>query len=42
MGWDRTPPPPTVPDEIVALTSSRYVDAYERVTGRLLTDWYGA
>jgi phosphoribosylaminoimidazole-succinocarboxamide synthase len=42
MAWDRTPPPPTVPDDIVALTSSRYVDAYERVTGRSLTDWYGA
>ncbi len=42
LGWDRTPPPPTVPDDIVALTSARYVDAYERVTGRSLSDWYGA
>jgi phosphoribosylaminoimidazole-succinocarboxamide synthase len=42
LGWDRTPPPPPVPDDIVALTSSRYVDAYERVTGRSLSDWYGA
>ena len=40
--WDRTPPPPTVPDEIVAITSARYVEAYERVTGRALGDWYGA
>jgi phosphoribosylaminoimidazole-succinocarboxamide synthase len=40
-GWDRTPPPPPVPDEIVALTSARYVAAYERVTGQLLADWYG-
>ena len=40
--WDRTSPPPVVPDEIVAITSTRYVDAYERVTGHLLTDWYGA
>ena len=40
--WDRTPPPPVVPEEIVAITSTRYVDAYERVTGHLLTDWYGA
>jgi phosphoribosylaminoimidazole-succinocarboxamide synthase len=40
--WDRTPPPPVVPEEIVAITSNRYVDAYERVTGHLLTDWYGA
>jgi phosphoribosylaminoimidazole-succinocarboxamide synthase len=42
LGWDKLPPPPAVPDDIVAITSSRYVDAYERVTGRSLTDWYGA
>jgi phosphoribosylaminoimidazole-succinocarboxamide synthase len=42
LGWDHTPPPPPVPDDIVALTSSRYVDAYERVTGHSLSDWYGA
>jgi phosphoribosylaminoimidazole-succinocarboxamide synthase len=40
--WDRTPPPPVVPDEIVAITSARYVEAYERVTGHSLDDWYGA
>jgi phosphoribosylaminoimidazole-succinocarboxamide synthase len=42
LPWDRTPPPPRVPDEVVAATSSRYVAAYERVTGRRLDDWYGA
>jgi phosphoribosylaminoimidazole-succinocarboxamide synthase len=40
--WDKQPPPPPLPDEIVAATSSRYVDAYERVCGRRLSDWYGA
>jgi phosphoribosylaminoimidazole-succinocarboxamide synthase len=40
--WDRTPPPPTVPDEIVAVTSARYVAAYDRVTGQSLDHWYGA
>jgi phosphoribosylaminoimidazole-succinocarboxamide synthase len=40
--WDRTPPPPKVPDEVVDVTSRRYVSAYERVTGRSLSDWYGA
>jgi phosphoribosylaminoimidazole-succinocarboxamide synthase len=40
--WDRTPPPPTVPDEVVAITSARYVEAYERVSGHSLDDWYGA
>jgi len=42
QSWDRTPPPPSVPDEIVAITSRRYVEAYERVTGLSLADWYGA
>jgi phosphoribosylaminoimidazole-succinocarboxamide synthase len=41
LSWDRTPPPPDVPDEIVAETSARYVSAYERVTGRSLNEWYG-
>jgi len=39
--WDRTPPPPAVPDEVVAITAERYRDAYERVTGRPLSEWYG-
>ncbi len=42
QGWRRTPPPPRVPNDVVEITSARYVDAYERVTGRLLVDWYGA
>ncbi len=40
--WDKTPPPPELPPEVVEATSRRYVAAYERVTGRHLTDWYGA
>ncbi|MGA2969741.1 MAG: phosphoribosylaminoimidazolesuccinocarboxamide synthase [Acidimicrobiales bacterium] len=42
QSWDRTPPPPTVPPEVIAITSARYIDAYERVTGHSLNDWYGA
>jgi phosphoribosylaminoimidazole-succinocarboxamide synthase len=40
--WDRKPPPPALPDEVVEAMSARYVAAYERVTGRSLGDWYGA
>lgn len=39
--WNRTPPPPDVPDEIVSVTSERYIAAYERVSGRSLTSWFG-
>ena len=34
LDWDKTPPPPPLPDEVVAATSARYVEAYERITGR--------
>jgi phosphoribosylaminoimidazole-succinocarboxamide synthase len=40
--WDKQAPPPALPQEIVDATSSRYVDAYERICGKKLTDWYGA
>jgi phosphoribosylaminoimidazole-succinocarboxamide synthase len=40
-GWDKTPPPPALPDEIVGATRSRYVEAYERLTGLRFADWPG-
>lgn len=40
--WDKRPPPPSLPPEVVRATSDRYRAAYERVTGRRLDDWYGA
>jgi phosphoribosylaminoimidazole-succinocarboxamide synthase len=39
--WDKRPPPPPLPDDVVAETSARYTAAYERVTGLRLADWYG-
>jgi phosphoribosylaminoimidazole-succinocarboxamide synthase len=42
LDWDKRPPPPPLPDEVVSATSSRYVEAYERVTGRPFADWPGA
>jgi phosphoribosylaminoimidazole-succinocarboxamide synthase len=32
-GWDREPPAPALPREVVAGTTARYVEAYERITG---------
>jgi phosphoribosylaminoimidazole-succinocarboxamide synthase len=32
-GWDKTPPGPELPDDVVAGTRSRYVEAFERLTG---------
>ena len=42
QGWDRTPPPPALPERVRGALSTRYVAAYERVTGLSLDDWYGA
>jgi phosphoribosylaminoimidazole-succinocarboxamide synthase len=33
-GWDHTPPAPELPDDVVANTRARYIEAYERITGR--------
>jgi phosphoribosylaminoimidazole-succinocarboxamide synthase len=33
-GWNKEPPAPTLPDEVIAGTRERYVAAYERLTGR--------
>jgi phosphoribosylaminoimidazole-succinocarboxamide synthase len=35
-GWDHTPPGPELPDDVVANTRAKYVEAYERITGRTL------
>ena len=42
-GWSRaseTPPPP-LPEEVVRATRSRYVEAYERISGLSFDDWLG-
>ena len=41
-GWDKRPPPPPLPDEIVAATRARYLEGYERITGLDFADWPGA
>ena len=38
-GWDHSPPPPDLPPEVVEATRSRYVEAYEKVTGNSLDHW---
>jgi len=41
LDWDKTPPPPPLPAAVVDATSARYVEAYERLTGRSFADWPG-
>jgi phosphoribosylaminoimidazole-succinocarboxamide synthase len=35
-GWDHSPPPPQLPEEVVENTRAKYLEAYERITGRNL------
>jgi phosphoribosylaminoimidazole-succinocarboxamide synthase len=36
IGWDHTPPGPELPPEVVENTRAKYIEAYERITGRAL------
>lgn len=33
LSWSKTPPGPRLPDDVVANTSRKYIEAYERLTG---------
>jgi phosphoribosylaminoimidazole-succinocarboxamide synthase len=39
LGWDKTPPGPELPDEVVAGTRTRYVEAFERLTGTAFDEY---
>lgn len=34
LDWDRTPPGPAIPQDVVDATRARYIEVYERLTGR--------
>jgi len=36
LDWDKTPPAPALPPDVVARTQAKYLDAYERLTGSKL------
>ncbi|MGI8414303.1 MAG: phosphoribosylaminoimidazolesuccinocarboxamide synthase [Solirubrobacteraceae bacterium] len=38
-GWDRTPPAPPIPPDVVARTREKYLEAYELITGEPLEAW---
>ena len=38
-GWDKTPPAPAIPDDVVQGTRARYVEAYETITGEPFAAW---
>ncbi len=38
-GWDKKPPAPEIPEDVVTGTRARYVEAYERITGEPFDEW---
>jgi phosphoribosylaminoimidazole-succinocarboxamide synthase len=36
LRWDKKPPAPALPEEVIRRTSEKYVEAYERLTGKVL------
>jgi phosphoribosylaminoimidazole-succinocarboxamide synthase len=40
-GWDKTPPAPALPDDVIERTRALYMDAYERITGEPFEAWLG-
>jgi phosphoribosylaminoimidazole-succinocarboxamide synthase len=38
-GWDKKPPAPAIPQEVVTGTRARYEEAYERITGEPFRAW---
>jgi phosphoribosylaminoimidazole-succinocarboxamide synthase len=38
-GWDKAPPAPAIPDDVVAGTRAKYVEAYELITGESFDAW---
>ena len=39
LGWDKTPPGPELPDDVVAGTRARYLEAFEQITGIPFDDY---
>jgi phosphoribosylaminoimidazole-succinocarboxamide synthase len=38
--WDHTPPAPHLPSDVISGTRSRYIEAYELLTGRSFDEWH--
>jgi phosphoribosylaminoimidazole-succinocarboxamide synthase len=39
-GWNKTPPPPTIPQDVIDAASERYQDVFHRLTGIALDDFH--
>ncbi|MGB1368366.1 MAG: phosphoribosylaminoimidazolesuccinocarboxamide synthase [Acidimicrobiales bacterium] len=39
LDWDKSPPPPELPNEVITASSKRYREGYEKISGKNLDDW---
>ncbi len=39
LDWNKEPPPPTLPDDVITGTRSRYLEAYQKITGQAFDDY---
>ncbi|MBS1257811.1 MAG: Phosphoribosylaminoimidazole-succinocarboxamide synthase [Candidatus Scalindua arabica] len=37
-GWDKNPPPPSLPEDVIRTTSEKYLEAYTKLTGKEIKD----
>lgn len=37
-GWDKQSPPPSLPEDVIRITSEKYLEAYRKLTGEEITD----
>jgi phosphoribosylaminoimidazole-succinocarboxamide synthase len=42
LGWNREPPAPPLPASVIDATRSKYIEAYELVSGGSFAEWHGA
>ena len=40
-GWDKASTPPTIPPNVIGATRARYIEAYEKISGRSFAEWWG-
>ena len=38
-GWDKNPPAPAIPDDILKRTEQKYIEGYERITDEPFAAW---
>jgi phosphoribosylaminoimidazole-succinocarboxamide synthase len=39
LDWDKSPPPPELPEHVISASAKRYREGYEKISGKNLDDW---